>query len=114
MPVVTSTDIMRTRTVGNHVRLIREHLEAMQRDVHGLEYEPWKREVDSAWKRIFEHINLMRPGLQQDALNSIRELWMAYLTHYAGLGGSSRWPAANPSSGPGEDGQVGTSVSEGS
>ena len=36
MPVTTRTDKIRARSVDNHLRLIREHLEAMQRDAHGL------------------------------------------------------------------------------
>ena len=83
MPVVTPTDKIRTRAVGNNVRLIREHLEAMQRDSHGLEYDPWKREVDTIWKRTFQQINHMRPGPQQSALESVRELWTSYASHYA-------------------------------
>ena len=82
MPAMTPTDRIRTRTVGNRVRLIREHLEAMQRDSHGLEYDPWKREVDVLWKHTFEQINRMRPGPQQHALEMIREQWMTYITHY--------------------------------
>ena len=35
MPAMTPTDKIRTRTVDNRVRLIHEHLEAMQRDSHG-------------------------------------------------------------------------------
>ena len=80
---MTPTDKIRTRAVGNQVRLIQEHLEAMQRDAHGLEYEPWKREVDDLWRRIFHQIDRMRPGPQQDALETIRELWMTYITHYS-------------------------------
>ena len=47
----------RKRTVRNLTILIQEHLEAMQRDVHGIEYLPWKREVDDMWRRAFENIN---------------------------------------------------------
>ena len=76
------TDRMRLRAVGNHVRLIREHLEAMQRDVHGLEYDPWTREVDDLWKRTFEQISPMSEKPQQRALEVVREPWTAYITHY--------------------------------
>lgn len=86
MPSMTSTDKIRARTVRNHVRLIREHLEAMQRDAHGLEYDPWKREVDAIWKRSFEQINRMSPEPQQSALEMIRELWTSYVAHYAVIG----------------------------
>jgi hypothetical protein len=84
---MTPSDRIRARTVGNHVQLIREHLEAMQRDVHGFEYDPWKREVDALWKRTFEQINRMSPGPQQSALEMIRELWMTYITHYGVMTG---------------------------
>ena len=55
----------------------------MQRDSHGLEYAPWKREVDGLWKGMFEHIGRMSPEPQQSSLQMIRELWTTYLTHYA-------------------------------
>jgi hypothetical protein len=83
MPEVTATDMMRTRTVENQTQLIREHLEAMQRDAHGLEFGPWKLEIDELWKRTFEQINRMSPAPQQRALQSIRELWTSYVTHYS-------------------------------
>ena len=82
MPATTLTDKIRTRAVGNHLRLIREHLEAMQRDAHGLEYDPWKREVDALWKRTFEQINHMSPRPQEAALDNIREPWTSYVAHY--------------------------------
>ena len=56
---MTPQDRIRVRTVGNQVRMIREHLEAMQRDAHGLEYEPWKAEVDNLWKGVFTNVNNM-------------------------------------------------------
>ena len=86
---MTPTDRIRTRTVGNQVSLIREHLEAMQRDSHGLEFGPWKREVDALWKRTFEHINHMSAGPQQSSLEMIRELWTTYITHYSVMTGHS-------------------------
>ena len=82
MPM-TPTDMMRARTVANNVKTIQEHLEAMQRDAHGVEYDPWKSEVDSIWKRTFGQISRMSPGPQQDSLELIRELWTTYITHYA-------------------------------
>ena len=87
MPGVTPTDRMRTRAVGNRIKLIREHLEAMQRDFHGLEYDPWKREVEAIWKDTFEQINRMSAGPQYNALEMVRELWTMYVAHYAALGG---------------------------
>ena len=71
------------RTVSHQVRRVQEHLEAMQRDAHGAEYDPWKREVDQIWKATFERINEMSPEPQRAALEMIREPWMLYLSHYA-------------------------------
>ncbi len=73
---------IQVRTVGNKVRMIREHLEAMQRDAHGLEYAPWKVEVDELWKTVFININEMDPESQPAALESVKDLWMTYITHY--------------------------------
>ena len=87
MPLITPSDRIRSRTVANKVKLIQEHLEAMQRDAHGLEYDPWKREVDDLWKRAFENINLMSAEPQQRALESIKEIWMTYITHYNVMSG---------------------------
>ncbi len=80
---MTPQDKIRVRTVGNKVRMIREHLEAMQRDAHGLEYAPWKTEVDELWKSLFAEVNELDPEIQPVALESIKELWMTYITHYA-------------------------------
>lgn len=77
------TDRIRVRTVRNIVVLIEEHLEYMQRDFHGLEYAPWKNEVDELWKRVFEEINLMSERFQAISLKTITELWTMYLAHYA-------------------------------
>jgi len=79
---VTTTDRIRTRTVRNQLKLVYEHLEAMQRDVHGLEYSRWKQEVDDLWKRIFQQIGMMSTGPQQLSLRLIKEPWTTYLTHY--------------------------------
>ncbi len=79
---MTSQDRILARTVGNKVRMIREHLEAMQRDAHGLEYGPWKLEVDEIWKDVFININNMNPDAQPAALESVKDLWMTYITHY--------------------------------
>ena len=83
MPSVTPTDRIRSRTVANNSNLIQEHLEAMQRDSHGLEYGPWKDEVDAIWKKTFAEISRISPGPQQVSLESIREMWTTYITHYA-------------------------------
>ena len=79
---MTPQDRIRDRTVGNKVRMIREHLEAMQRDAHGLEYAPWKVEVDELWKDVFININNLAPTAQPTALESVKDLWMTYITHY--------------------------------
>ena len=65
---------------------VQEHLEAMQRDVHGLEYGPWKREVDELWKRVFQQVHHMRPVPQKAALEAIREPWTHYVTYYTEVG----------------------------
>ena len=80
---MTPRDKIRARTVGNKARMIREHLEAMQRDAHGLEYAPWKNEVDELWKTLFEDVNAIDPDIQPIVLESIKELWMTYITHYS-------------------------------
>ena len=82
MPHVGPDDRLKTRYVNNQIKLIREHLEAMQRDFHGLEYEPWKREVDHLWKCTFQEINNMSIDSQQVALETIEEVWRTYITHY--------------------------------
>ena len=79
-------DRMRTRMVRNQVRHIQQHLEAMQRDVHGVEYARWKLEVDDMWKRVFQNIQKMGEESQQSALQLIREPWTMYLTYYAAAG----------------------------
>ena len=82
MPKAKLIDQKRLRLVQNYVQFIAEHLEAMQRDVHGLEYRPWKKEVDLLWKKIFGEINKMRPETQSHCLDSVRELWTSYVAHY--------------------------------
>ena len=79
---MTPQERIGVRTVGNKVRMIREHLEAMQRDAHGLEYGPWKVEVDELWKEVFTSINGLGSEAQPAALESIKDLWMTYITHY--------------------------------
>ena len=83
---MTVGDRMRTRMVHNQVRHIQQHLEAMQRDVHGVEYSRWKLEVDDLWKRVFQNIQKMGEESQQSALQFIREPWTMYLTYYAAPG----------------------------
>ena len=79
---MTPQDRIQVRTVGNKVRMIKEHLEAMQRDAHGLEYAPWKVEVDELWKEVFTSINDLGSESQPAALESVKDLWMTYITHY--------------------------------
>ena len=86
MDTITPADRVRLRTARLQIKRVREHLEAMQRDAHGVEYAPWKTEVDNLWKATFENINEMGETPQQNALEMIREPWMMYLSHYAALG----------------------------
>lgn len=71
-----------TRIVRNQTKLIQEHLEAMQRDTHGVEYARWREEVDGLWKSVFENVNDMQPEPQRAMLEAIRELWTMYVAHY--------------------------------
>jgi len=77
-----SSDTFSFRLVEHNVAHINEHLEAMQRDAHGLEFGPWKLEVDDIWKRTFEIINSMNEAVQKNALELIKETWTIYITHY--------------------------------
>ena len=79
---VTASDRILTRIVRNQTKLIQEHLEAMQRDTHGLEYARWRDEVDGLWKSVFENVNDMQPEPQRAILEAIRELWTMYVAHY--------------------------------
>jgi|TARA_B110000263_G_C14795071_1_gene279350 hypothetical protein len=85
MTTMTTSDRIRFRSVGNRLNLVREHLEAMQRDVHGLEYAHWKEEVDQLWKGIFEQISRMSEGPQRSSLELIRDDWTQFLQYYATL-----------------------------
>ena len=85
MAFVTPVDKIHARTVSNQVKRIQEHLEAMQRDSHGLEYSRWKHEVDDIWRRIFAEIDRMSTGPQKSSLHMIREVWTMYLTHYVAV-----------------------------
>lgn len=85
MADVSPADRIRSRTVDNHVRLIKEHLEAMQRDSHGLEFAPWKREVDALWRSTFTQIDKMGAQTQRDVLEAVRDLWTSYVQHYVTL-----------------------------
>ncbi len=78
-------DILHSRIVQNNVVRIEEHLEAMQRDPHGLEFGPWKMEVDETWKSSFDRINKMGESSQRVILESIREIWVNYITHYGAV-----------------------------
>lgn len=86
MSYMTPADRVRLRIVRHQIKRVREHLEAMQRDAHGIEYAPWKNEVDNIWKVTFENINEMDEMPQRSALEMIREPWMMYLSHYAAIG----------------------------
>jgi hypothetical protein len=57
----------------------------MQRDSHGLEYGPWKLEVDNIWKKIFSDINEMSEEAQKMVLDSMRDIWVSYITHYGAV-----------------------------
>lgn len=81
---MTPNDRILTRLVRNQTKLIQEHLEAMQRDTHGVEYSRWKTEVDDLWKSVFDNVNGMQPEPQAAVLEDIRELWTMYVTHYVG------------------------------
>ena len=70
------------RRIANFIRRIEEHLEALQRDSHSPEFKPWKNEVDAIWKQIFEEISLMSEASQIKILESIREPWTNYISHY--------------------------------
>ena len=54
----------------------------MQRDSHGLEFGPWRLEVEDLWKRIFEGISRMSEHPQKEALETVRDVWVSYITHY--------------------------------
>ncbi len=75
-------DRILSRMVTNQAKTIREHLESMQRDTHGVEYARWRAEVDDLWKSVFEKINAMSPDAQQSTLEEIRDLWTTFLTHW--------------------------------
>ena len=45
LEITSPIDKLKTRLVFKRIDYIQEHLEAMQRDPHGLEYAPWKEEV---------------------------------------------------------------------
>ena len=70
------------RSILNNLNYVEEHLEAMQRDPHGLEFGPWKMEVEDLWKRTFEGISRMTEQPQKEALETVREVWVSYITHY--------------------------------
>jgi len=78
----TTSDKFYIRVIRNKIASIEEHLEAMQRDPHGHEYEPWKNEVDNIWKSIFETINGIDADSQKISLDLISEVWVSYITHY--------------------------------
>ena len=71
--VKNPSDVLKSRLILNKIVRVEEHLEAMQRDPHSLEYAPWKVEVDHVWKQVFELINSMDEDAQVSALESIKE-----------------------------------------
>ena len=77
-----TNDKIRLRKVKINILLIQDLLESMQRDPYGLEFDPWRKEVDSIWKYIFKQIDYMNPDVQKDALEHIREPWTSYASHY--------------------------------
>ena len=83
--LMTPTDRLKTRLVFKKIDHIEEHLEAMQRDPHGLEFAPWKNEVDDIWKKIFSDINEMSEEAQKLVLEAMREIWVSYITHYGAV-----------------------------
>ena len=84
---MTPIENIRSRMVINQLNSIQEHLEAMERDTYGLEYAPWKSEVDDIWKRIFLNISKMQPKNQGVALQAIETVWKSYISHYGVLTG---------------------------
>ena len=70
------------RVILNNLNYVEEHLEAMQRDPHGLEFGPWKMEVEDLWKRTFEGISRMTEQPQKEALETVRDVWVSYIPHY--------------------------------
>jgi len=79
------SDRLNLRRVSRKLRMVQEHLEAMDRDVHGPEFSPWKEEVDHLWRAIFQLANSMAAEPQREALEMVRETWTSYITHYSGL-----------------------------
>ena len=83
MPTILGPrDRLLFRSTLNNLNYVEEHLEAMQRDSHGLEFGPWRLEVEDLWKRIFEGISRMSEHPQKEALETVREVWVSYITHY--------------------------------
>ena len=83
--LMSPIDRLKMRLVFRKTDHIEEHLEAMQRDPHGLEYAPWKTEVDNIWKEIFSDINDMSEDAQKIVLEAMRETWVSYITHYGAV-----------------------------
>ena len=83
--LMSPIDRLKMRLVFRKIDHIEEHLEAMQRDPHGLEYAPWKTEVDNILKEIFSDINDMSEDAQKIVLEAMRETWVSYITHYGAV-----------------------------
>ncbi len=82
---INSKDRMNFRIIHRKTALIQEHLESMQRDSFGIEFEAWKNEVDEIWKQIFQIITLLTEESQKIVLSNIQEEWVSYITHYGVL-----------------------------
>ena len=85
LEITSPIDKLKTRLVFKRIDYIQEHLEAMQRDPHGLEYAPWKEEVDNIWKEVFSDINGMSEDAQKFVLEAMRDIWVSYITHYGAV-----------------------------
>ncbi len=82
---INPEDRMNFRLILRKTALIQEHLESMQRDSFGIEFDAWKIEVDEIWKNIFQVINLLGEESQKIVLVNIQEEWVNYISHYGVL-----------------------------
>lgn len=82
---INREDLMNFRIILRKTALIQEHLESMQRDSFGIEFDAWKKEVDEIWKQIFQIITLLTDESQKIVLENIQDEWVSYITHYGVL-----------------------------
>ncbi|MFL2803742.1 MAG: hypothetical protein ACJ0BB_02400 [Dehalococcoidia bacterium] len=82
---INREDLMNFRIILRKTALIQEHLESMQRDSFGIEFDAWKKEVDEIWKQIFKTITLLTDESQKIVLENIQDEWVSYITHYGVL-----------------------------